>query len=280
MNTADSGSSRMDQPISEEQLQQFRRDGFLIRRNLFSNSQIATMRKAVETDPMIRERMFSRTDADGNSTKTVQWNHPGESSYGRPARARGLVDTVETLLGGEVYHWHAKVTAKDARDGGAWEWHQDYGYWYHYGCLYPTMCSVMVALDNCAEENGCLRVLKGSHTVGRIDHIKDAGGQVNADAKRVAWVAQRHEEVLCELAPGDALFFHCNTLHSSGPNLSDQRRWAILYCYNLAANDPFEVSHNPRYTPLIKVDSASIGADPVIFADGTEAFQSTYVSES
>ena len=28
---------------------------------------------------------------------------------------------------------------KNAREAGAWEWHQDYGYWYDYGCLVPSM---------------------------------------------------------------------------------------------------------------------------------------------
>jgi ectoine hydroxylase len=62
-----------------------------------------------------------------------------------------MVDTMEDLLGGEVYHYHSKLTAKEPYDGGAWEWHQDYGYWYHNGCLFPYMASVMVALDRTHE---------------------------------------------------------------------------------------------------------------------------------
>jgi ectoine hydroxylase len=55
----------------------------------------------------------------------------------------------------------------------------------------------MVALDPCVEENGCLQVLRGSHHMGRIDHFRDAGGQVNADAQRIAWAESRHEKVTC-----------------------------------------------------------------------------------
>lgn len=61
---------------------------------------------------------------------------------------RGLFDAEEALLlqkametdprvRGEVYHYHSKLTAKDPFEGGAWEWHQDYGYWYNNGCLSP-----------------------------------------------------------------------------------------------------------------------------------------------
>jgi hypothetical protein len=75
------------------------------------------------------------------------WNHPGDSVYGLAARCEKMVDTLEDLLGGEVYHYHSKLTAKEPREGGAWEWHQDYGYWYHNGCLYRLMASAMIALD-------------------------------------------------------------------------------------------------------------------------------------
>ena len=55
--------------------------------------------------------------------------------------------------------------------GGRHVWHQDYGYWYENGCLTPDMGSVFIALDPCTKENGCLRVLSGSHKMGRLDHV-------------------------------------------------------------------------------------------------------------
>src|SRR5688572_5928381 len=45
--------------------------------------------------------------------------------------------------------------------GGAWEWHQDYGYWYGNGCLWPNMLSVIIAIDPNTRENGCFQLLKG-----------------------------------------------------------------------------------------------------------------------
>ena len=39
------------------------------------------------------------------------------------------------------------MTMKQPQEGGAWEWHQDFGYWYNYGCLAPEMMSIYVALD-------------------------------------------------------------------------------------------------------------------------------------
>lgn len=49
-----------------------------------------------------------------------------------------------------------------SKAGGTWEWHQDYGYWYGNGCLWPNMVAVIVAIDPNTRENGCLQLLKGS----------------------------------------------------------------------------------------------------------------------
>ena len=143
------------------EINDFKKDGFIIKRKLFSEKEVKNIMKSLESDPLIKQHMFDRDDSDGNSTLSVQWNNPGKSSYGVGARMKKIVNVVEELLGGEVYHWHSKVTAKAAKEGGAWEWHQDYGYWYNHGCLYPDMMSVMVALDKSTKENGCLQVLKG-----------------------------------------------------------------------------------------------------------------------
>jgi len=106
---------------------------------------------------------------------------------------------MEDVLDGEVYHYHSKLTAKEPFEGGAWEWHQDYGYWYHNGCLFPHMASVMVALDRADRDNGCLQVLKGSHTMGRIDHGLLDGDQVGADLNRVNQALESLEVVYAEM---------------------------------------------------------------------------------
>lgn len=59
--------------------------------------------------------------------------------------------------------------------GGAWEWHQDYGYWYNFGCLYPTMGSCFIAVDRATRANGCLQVMPGSQQFGALITVKSAG---------------------------------------------------------------------------------------------------------
>ena len=266
------------------EINDFKKDGFIIKRKLFSEKEVKNIMKSLESDPLIKQHMFDRDDSDGNSTLSVQWNNPGKSSYGVGARMKKIVNVVEELLGGEVYHWHSKVTAKAAKEGGAWEWHQDYGYWYNHGCLYPDMMSVMVALDKSTKENGCLQVLKGSHQIGRIDHIKmvkENGdlGQICADRERIKWAETKHENIYCEMEPGDALFFHGNTLHGSGANKSEMRRWALLFCYNTASNNPFIETHQPFYNQINKAEDNYIIENGVTLGDGSENFQSTYTKK-
>lgn len=104
-----------------------------------------------------------------------------------------------------------------------------------------------------------MQVLRGSHELGRIDHVL-SGEQAGADIDRVKEVQKRLETVHVVLEPGDTLFFHCNLLHRSDRNNSNNPRWSMICCYNAARNDPYKESHHPRYTPLQKVPDSAIKA--------------------
>jgi ectoine hydroxylase-related dioxygenase (phytanoyl-CoA dioxygenase family) len=173
------------------------------------------------------------------------------------ARSESVVNSAEKLLDGEVYHYHSKMVMKDAKVGGAWAWHQDYGYWYQNGVVFPLLMSVFIAVDPATKENGCLQVVERSHELGRIDHVL-TGDQAGADPERVEEVLKRLPLVYVEMDPGDALFFHCNLLHRSDQNRSANPRWSMICCYNAARNDPYKESHHPRYTPLAKVPDSAI----------------------
>jgi len=158
---------------------------------------------------------------------------------------------------------------KDAKVGGAWTWHQDYGYWYQNGVLFPLLTSVYIAIDRATKQNGCLQVIRGSHQLGRIEHVL-TGDQAGADRDRVDEILKRLDLVYVEMEPGDALFFDPNLLHRSDQNRSSDPRWSMICCYNAARNDPYKESHQPRYTPLVKVPNAEIKkAGMKRFADST-----------
>ncbi len=256
----------------------YQRDGCVTVKKLFDAEEIALLRAAIETDPALQASLYNRKDAAGMATRMATWNHPGDSVYGLAARSTRVVDTMEQMLGGEVYHYHSKLTAKEPRVGGAWEWHQDYGYWYHNGCMFPLMASVMVALDATTRENGCLQVVPGSHHLGRIEHGVLPGEQVGAEPRRVEEILRRMPVHYAELEAGDGLFFHANVLHRSDQNRSDSRRWTVLMCYNAARNDPYLDHHHPRYTPLAKVDDGAIKRAGLRLAASGDEFRKTYAN--
>lgn len=224
---------------------------------MFDAVEMGLLRRAAKEDRELERHAYGRADGEGGVVRLALWNHPGEGIYGMFARCRSVVDSAEKILGGEVYHYHSKMVMKEPRVGGAWAWHQDYGYWYQNGALFPLLCSVFIAVDPATRENGCLQVIRGSHELGRIDHVL-TGDQAGADPERVREVQRRLGTVYVEMEPGDALFFHCNLLHRSDQNRSEEPRWSLICCYNAARNDPYKDSHHPRYTRLEKVEDAEI----------------------
>jgi ectoine hydroxylase len=254
-------------PLGKDVLGEYEHNGFVIAKSMFSKEEIDLLRRAAKEDRELDQHSFGRGDGEGGTVRLSLWNHPGDTIYGMFARCETVVNSAEMLLDGEVYHYHSKMIMKDAKVGGAWAWHQDYGYWYQNGVLFPDLTSAFIAVDPATRENGCMQVLSGSHRMGRIEHVL-TGDQAGADMERVREAQKRLELVYVEMDPGDVLFFHANLLHRSDQNRSDKPRWAMICCYNAARNDPYKESHHPRYTPLQKVpDSAILQAGLRRFGD-------------
>ena len=134
---------------------------------------------------------------------------------------------------------------------------------------------MMVALDRSDRSNGCLQVSKGSHKIGRLDHVQVSEKQNSADPARLDHILARYEVVHCELDPGDVLIFHSNTLHRSDQNRSPNRRWPLLLCYNAVSNDTITKDDDRYYVPLEKVSDDAILTTGLRFAhDNDEHFAS------
>jgi Phytanoyl-CoA dioxygenase (PhyH) len=259
----------MSRVLSDAAVAEYHDRGFHIARGLFDREEIDLLSRAAKEDHDLDKRAFGRADGEGGKVRLSLWNHPGDGIYGMFARCERVVRSAEKILGGEVYHYHSKMIMKDPRVGGAWTWHQDYGYWYQNGVLQPLLTSAFIAVDRATKENGCLQVIEGSHHCGRIDHVL-TGDQAGADRERVDEVLKRMPLVYVEMEPGDALFFHSNLLHRSDQNRSEHPRWAMICCYNAARNDPYKEAHHPCYTPLKVVpDSAIKEVGIKRFADDT-----------
>jgi hypothetical protein len=243
--------------LTDEKRCSYHDDGYVLIKGMLSPKEIGLLGNAARQDRALDQHSYARADGEGGQVRLSLWNHPTDTIYGMIARSESLVSCAEELLCGEVYHYHSKMIMKDARVGGSWAWHQDYGYWYQNGVLFPLLTSAFIAVDRATKENGCLQVIRGSHHLGRIDHTLK-GDQAGADQERVDRILERLEVVHVEMEPGDTLFFHANLLHRSDQNISDKPRWSMICCYNAARNNPYKESHHPRYTPLIKVPDEAI----------------------
>ena len=246
-----------DRILSEQQVRDFHRDGYVIVRGFYSDEEIRRLQETAFNDESLYQTAWDKKDATGTVSKVCLWQELGDDFYSMFSRGRRLADSVEKILGETVFHTTTKIMMKEPFVGGAWEWHQDYGYWatdnYH---LYPRLVSCMIAINRATEENGCLEVLKGSHHIGRIDHI-GTGDQKGADMEFVNEAMKHHELVKVELEPGDTLFFHCNLLHKSNQNRSPEPRWAMIAAYCADSAKPFK-ENSLVYRPLQKVEDSAI----------------------
>jgi len=243
--------------ITDDAIAEYARNGYVLIRGMLDPVEIGLLSRAAREDRVLDEKSFKKGDGEGGVIRLSLWNHPTDTLYGMIARSKSIVESAEKLLGDEAYHYHSKMIMKDARVGGALTWHQDYGYWYQNGVLAPNLTSAYIAVDPATRQNGCLQVIRASHTLGRIEH-QLTGDQAGADPERVEQILKRYELVYVEMSPGDVLYFHANMLHRSDQNRSDNPRWSMICCYNAKSNDPYMESHHPRYTPLAKVPDSAI----------------------
>ena len=257
--------------LTTTQIKQYEKDGYIIVPAFLTSPEAEKLYDIAIADDVMLNHAFDLNDSSGKKTRLSLWYTPGDDAYGLLTRCRRMVDAIDQLMEGEsnVCHFHSKLMQKEPRVGGAWEWHQDYGYWYKNEFLLPEqMMSVMIAITEANRENGCLEVIKGSHKMGRVEH-GFTGEQVGASQRYVDLALNTMEHIYVELKQGDALFFHSNILHRSGPNLSELPRWSLISCYNRSGNIPYNEPSGKSTIPIRVVpDDALLLRETTSLSDG------------
>ena len=240
--------------LNGDQLSAYQRDGYLIVKSFCSRAETDKLYHTALEDQAMTNHALDLNDQTGKKTKLSLWFTPGNDVFGYLTRSEKMVGAIKQLLGGNslVCHFHSKLMQKQPKVGGAWEWHQDYGYWYKNQFMFPDgLISVMIALTAANKANGCLQV------------IRFAGEQVGADMQMVENALKTMDLIYVELKPGDALFFHPNLLHRSEANLSDHPRWSVISCYNLLSNIAYNETSVSWKTPVVVVpDNALLEWEP------------------
>jgi hypothetical protein len=246
--------------MTKEEAALYGRDGYVLRRGLLSPEEVAKFRDSARVQLDKEQRagaVMAKGDKEGKTTLLKMWTTAGDDQYGLLARDERMVDLAEDAIGKPIYLYSHKMTMKQPNEGGAWEWHQDFGYWYNYGCLAPDMMSIYVALDKATRQNGCLQVLKGSHKLGRLNHVRE-NDQTNVEQGHLEAALKRFELVYVEMEEGDALVFDGNLLHRSDANRTDTYRWGYICSYNAVENAPFKkVRDYGNYEELRKVPAGA-----------------------
>lgn len=258
--------------LTEEQLESYRRNGFLVLENYFSEDELEILKD--ELPSIFGEDSPRRVLERSGAVRTVFASHLTNPVFQCLSRMERLVGPARQMLDGEVYIHQFKINAKVALEGDQWEWHQDFLYWHKEDRMpAPRALTAAIFLQEVNEFNGPMLVIPGSHRDGMIDvetHEKylalqgngngngNGSGSGNGHGKAEApttWAAtltadlkyKINREILSRLMSerniravtvpaGSVLFFHSNTFHASANNLSPWDRISVFVSYNSVEN--------------------------------------------
>lgn len=263
------GTSRVDPAaILKEEVESFWKRGFVILRGVFTPAEMGILKDIITRHADMQafaQRAKERSaGATRPSFETIfVWNDTARNdAFAKATRSHKIIERLEAIFGDEVYVYHNKIALKYPGVVG-FSHHQDYWYWYQMGNLFPDMATAMIAVDRQTQANGCLRLVEGSHKVGRIEHVyRDGVSDSGVDPERLAELLKVMPEVPIELEVGDVAIFHCNTIHSSADNHSSESRIGLLGCYNTRHNNPCKTAHgHPGWQVQPKIEEPITEAD-------------------
>jgi phytanoyl-CoA hydroxylase len=128
---------------------------------------------------------------------------------------------------------HNCLMTKHPRYGSETRWHRDIRYW---SFAEENLVSVWIALGAESVDNGALWLVPRSHGLAFDADRFDAARFFRADRADNLEIISGAVSPL--LAPGDALFFHCNTLHSAGQNVTEKVKFSLVFTYHGRSNAP------------------------------------------
>ncbi len=133
-----------------------------------------------------------------------------------------VLDAVEAVLGPDILLWSASVFPKPAFDPGYVTMHQDGTYW---GLQGGEVTTAWVALTDSTTENGCMRLLPGSHLLEIQPHRDSfAADNLLTRGQEIQFDYDERNVVDIELLAGEMSLHHLRAIHGSRPNGSDRPR--------------------------------------------------------
>ena len=147
--------------------------------------------------------------------------------YRSTMRHPGILEVVTTLLGPNVEFHHSKAHLKQPEHGSKIDWHRDFTFFPHTNF---DLLAVMIAIDDSTPENGCLRVIRGSHRWPLVDPEVQQDGFMKAAESEI----RKGDIENVRVPAGGISIHHCLLYHSSLPNRSNQPRRSLIHQFRAA----------------------------------------------
>ena len=145
-----------------------------------------------------------------------------------------MLDAVENLLGPNIQLHHSKLNMKPPTSREArFEWHQDYPFFPHTNY---DLLAVLIHLDDATIDNGCVRIVPGSHKLGPRLHQFAKDGAFSSQLVDKSVIGDEAQWTHLECPAGSVEMHHCNLLHSSTANLGSRPRSVLIYQFRAADN--------------------------------------------
>ena len=215
--------------LSKDQVEQYHRDGYVTPDYRFPDTVLDDIRDA-------HDRLIRRYPEFSDYCSTLL---AFDTWYLTVARIPEILDMVAQVIGDDIALWNSSFFAKPARVGTRTPWHQDGEYW----PIRPlATCTVWIAIDASTTQNGCLRVMPGSHRDKRLarHHENNAPGlSLNLELDDAEFDERQARDIV--LQRGQVSLHDVYLFHGSEPNLSDTPRRGItlrympttsVYCHN------------------------------------------------
>lgn len=215
--------------LTSDEIDRFHRDGFVVPRYRLP---AATVR---EMDQAIRElmRTYPGMPTEGLVSPHIRYAGTARADihdrFLEFCRQPGVLDIAEQLIGPDIILWGSRVFSKSARTGRATPWHQDGEYW----PIRPlATVTAWIAIDHATAENGCLRLVAGSHRSRTLmRHVSLAGQGAALDKEIAPGEFEETDVVTVPLEPGQMVLFDVYTAHGASANRSGRRRAGLAIRY-------------------------------------------------
>lgn len=255
-------SSLPDSYFSPSELEAFQRDGFLVSRGLATPELVARM-KAVTLDGLARRVEPLELEADlhypgapesrdsqgGRTIRRLKQALSRDYVFTEWVTSPPLTTRLHQLLGPEIIcplAHHNCIMTKEPRFSSDTGWHQDLRYW---SFQRPELVNVWLALGSERPENGCLKVIPGSHRLTYRPEQFDRELFFRTDLPENQALIEKQQFV--PLEPGDVLFFHCLTFHAASRNHTSETKYSAVFTFRASDNLPDTGSRSASLPELL-----------------------------